>query len=177
MNRTVVWRGAIALVMCLGLSACQGAPDLERSPQAQVTRAITGDTLEVQRLDQPNAILEKVRLLGIDAPDLRQTPWGPQSQTQLSQWVVGKPVRLEFINPPRDRRNRLLAYVWQGDMLVNEALVNNGLALVSPRANGSPYEQKLRHAQSEARTLGRGLWDPQQPLRTAPAEFRKTNGF
>ena len=160
--------------LVVGLLACSPVPPSQRSPQAEVIRVITGDTLEVKRLDQPNAIAERVRLVGIDAPDLRQTPWGPDAQAELSQLVVGQAVRLEFINPPRDRDNRLLAYVWQGNVLINGALVSAGLALVSPQANGSPYEQQLRHSQGEARTLGRGIWNPTQPLRESPASFRQT---
>ncbi|MEM9770711.1 MAG: thermonuclease family protein [Cyanobacteria bacterium P01_D01_bin.73] len=168
--------GAIAgVAVCLGLVACQSSPSLERSPQAEVMQVIDGHTLEVRRLDQVNAIPEKVRLLGIDAPRLKQTPWGPESQLQLSQRVIGKTVRLEFTNPSRDRYNRLLAYVWQGDTLVNVALVSDGHALVSQQANGSVYEQQLRHAQAEARTLEVGIWNPAQPMRTTPAQFRQDN--
>ena len=175
-HRTIctVGRGIALLIVCVGLVACGSAPPSERSPQAQVVRVVTGDTLEVRRLDQPNAIAERVRLVGMDAPDLRQTPWGPDAQAHLSQLVAGQSVRLEFINPPRDRDNRLLAYVWQGDVLVNVALVTDGLALVSQQANGSPYERQLRHAQGAARTLGRGIWDPAQPMRESPSSFRQT---
>ncbi len=165
----------VALVLVFGLAACGPASESGRSPQAQVLRVIDGSTLEVQRLDQPNAIPEQVRLLGVEAPDLRQVPWGPDAQTQLSQWTAGQSVRLEFSQPGRDRDNRLLAYVWQENILINEALAREGLALVSQQANGSPYERQLRYAQGEARTLGRGIWDPDQPMGTSPAEFRDTN--
>ncbi|MEM9246368.1 MAG: thermonuclease family protein, partial [Cyanobacteria bacterium P01_F01_bin.153] len=102
--------GAIAaLTICL--TACESTQE-GRSPQAQVSQVIDGNTLEVQRLDRPGAIPETVRLLGIDAPKLDQDPWGPESHRVLGQWLVGQEVRLEFANPPRDRYNRLLAYVW-----------------------------------------------------------------
>ncbi|MEM6503473.1 MAG: thermonuclease family protein [Cyanobacteria bacterium P01_C01_bin.89] len=164
-------RGLAIAVLATGLIACESDQE-ERSPQAQVSQVIDGNTLEVQRLDRPGAVPETVRMLGIDAPRLEQDPWGPESRRVLGQLLVGQEVRLEFANPPRDRYNRLLAYVWQGDRLINEALVQDGLALVSQQANGSPYEQKLRHAQGEARTLQRGIWNPSQPMRTAPDQFR-----
>ena len=163
-----------AMVLTACLAACDSSPE-GRSPQGQVTQVIDGNTLEVQRLDRPGAIPEKVRLLGIDAPKLDQDPWGPESHSVLGQWLGGQEVRLEFSNPPRDRYNRLLAYVWQGDRLINEALVQDGLAVVSEQANGSPYEQKLRHAQGEARTLQRGILNPAQPMRTAPDQFRQNS--
>lgn len=119
--------------------------------------------------------LERVRLLGIDAPDLRQNPWGVQAQQALADLVAGQQVWLEFDEAPRDRFGRLLAYVWRGDQLINEQLLVDGQALLGDRVVGLRYAERLRNAQSRARLLEAGLWNPAKPLRLAPAAFRAQN--
>ena len=58
---------------------------------AQVVSVHDGDTLTVL-LDGRH---EKVRLIGIDAPALDQSPWGEQAREALKGMVEEKTVRLE----------------------------------------------------------------------------------
>lgn len=181
-------------VIAVTLGGCVG-PVERTGIAATVERVPNGNTLEIQPMgtlrsppEEPGALgagtsdraatppgRERVRLLGIDAPDLRQNPWGVQAQQALADRVAGQQVWLEFDEAPRDRFGRLLAYVWHGEQLINEQLLADGHAIVSDRTLGLKYADRLHHAQSRARLLEVGLWDPAKPLRLSPAAFRAQN--
>jgi micrococcal nuclease len=74
----------------------------------------------------------------------------------------------------QDQYQRVLAYVWQGKLLLNQALVAQGYALASSRLPNVHYEERLKRAQESARLGGLGLWNPQNPMRQTPEEFRGT---
>lgn len=140
--------------------------------QVQVTRVVTGQTLEVTGLGEPRS---RVRLVGIEAPDLQQQPWGQAAKEHLQAMIEGKPVLLEFDIQNRDTFGRHLAYVWQNGVLLNEQLVKAGYALVQPRSPNQKYDQRLEQAQEWARLMGQGIWRPEQPMRLTPTQFRNLN--
>lgn len=157
----------------------------ERSPAAsppaeeivRVAAIQSGQSLEVSSLRSP--LTESVRLLGLDAPDRQQEPWGPEATYQLEQWLKGQTVRLEFDESFSDAYGRKAAYVWLGDELINEKLVATGWALAqgsmafSSSIRSTRYDQRLMAAQEKARLLKHGIWDAATPLHQTPAEFRK----
>jgi micrococcal nuclease len=101
----------------------------------------------------------RVRLIGIDSPELQQRPFGPQAQEALLALLpLGTTVRLETDASQMDRYGRALAYVWAGDTLVNEAMVRNGWAVIYTVPPNVKYAERLAQAQKEARTGGAGLW-------------------
>jgi micrococcal nuclease len=117
--------------------------------------------------------IERIRLLGIDAPDFQQRPWGTKAQRSLEQLIGSKPIRLEFDIEPKDSFQRQLAYVWQNGQLLNEQLVAEGYALAVSKSPNTKYDQRLAWSQERARLLGLGLWNPRSPMRQTPAEFRQ----
>jgi micrococcal nuclease len=166
-----LWLAVIlALVVGCGTVGCTTVPETQA---ARVVQVVSGQTLTVQMLDHP-ADLQTVRLVGLDAPDLRQTPWGTAAQDYLRRQLDGKTVGLEFDMEPMDPHGRLLAYVWQDGQLVNEALLSQGWGLAIARTPNLRYEQRLHHAQIVARALGRGIWNPEHPLRQTPSDFRRS---
>lgn len=143
-------------------------PDLDRrltAPvgflRAQVVSVHDGYTITVLI----DARKEKVRLTGIDAPELDQAPWGKQSREALKDLVEGKMVRLEMDIAVRDQNRRLLAYVYVGDMFVNLELVRQGQAVVYTVPPNVAHVNEYRQAQTEAREAGRGVWDAAQPFK------------
>ncbi len=87
-----------------------------------------------------------------------------------------QPVLLETDAEARDTDGRRLAYVWLNGNLLNETLVAEGFALAVSHPPNQKYDQRLAHAQDRARALGLGMWNPRQPMRSTPDEFRKQNG-
>jgi len=118
----------------------------------------------------------QVRLVGIDAPDFQQQPWGQAAKERLEAMIGGRPVLLEFDVQGKDAFERRLAYVWQDGVLLNEKLVREGYVLWVMRSPNHKYDQRLARAQEWARLMGVGVWNPEQPMRLTPAEFRRSRG-
>jgi micrococcal nuclease len=111
---------------------------------------------------------EKVRLIGIDAPELDKVPWGIQARDALRGLVNGKSVRLETDITIRDQYRRLLAYVYVGEILVNLEMIRQGQAVLYTVPPNAAHVEEYRKAQLEARQAGRGVWGRQKPLDVPP---------
>lgn len=137
----------------------RGGAESRAPEQREVLRVIDGDTLVLDRQ-------EKLRLLGIDAPETEHTRrkggaecFGKEASAHVRELVVGRRVRLEFEpGELRDRYGRTLAWVQLGDgTSLNETLVRQGYARVyrhMPRSRRDAFQA----AEREARRAGRGLW-------------------
>ncbi|AFY46271.1 micrococcal nuclease-like nuclease [Nostoc sp. PCC 7524] len=173
------WLQKIALIACLLLLvSCQGKnSSVSNQVEVRVARVVSGQTLEVVGMaEQPN-LISQVRLVGVDAPDLRQYPWGEQSKELLEKLVgdLTKPVKLEFDIEAKDKIGRTLAYVWKDNQLLNEQVIKQGYALFVERSPNQKHNQRLERAQQWARIMGKGIWNPEKPMRQTPAEFRRLN--
>lgn len=174
-----MWVRRLVIVVCLVLLvSCQAKSQPEdNQTQVRVARVVSGQSLEVLGMaEQPN-LISSVRLIGIDSPDLRQRPWGDGAKELLERLIgdVEKPVRLEFDVETKDKIGRTLAYVWKDQTLLNEEVVKQGYALFVERSPNHKYDQRLERAQQWARLMGQGLWNPEKPMRSTPAEFRRLN--
>jgi micrococcal nuclease len=124
-----------------------------------VVRVVDGDSIHVKLGER----VEKVRYIGVDAPELRhptrgEEPGGRQAAEVNRRLVGGRHVRLELDVQARDRHGRLLAYVWVGDLMVNAELVRLGYAQVLTVPPNVRHRDLLAKLQREAREAGRGLW-------------------
>lgn len=143
-------------------------------PTATVARVSDGDTV---RLRFPDGHEERVRLIGIDTPEVHESAklerdaqrsgrdratiqaLGREAAAFTRQLVEGKPVEVESDVEKRDRYGRLLAYLWlPGGRMVNVELVRDGYAQVLTVPPNVRYERLFRECQREAREAGRGLW-------------------
>jgi micrococcal nuclease len=165
----ILCAGLVLAVMTMG---CQGRSPTGATP-AHVMGVVSGQTIEIPDLTGQTALNQQLRLIGISAPDWRQHPWGEAARNSLDEKLRGQTVLLEEDVETVDDYDRHLAYVWLDDVLVNEWLVEEGLAMVNVRSPNLKYEQRLNHAQQTARILGRGIWNPENPMRLTPAEFRQ----
>lgn len=90
-------------------------------------KVVDGDSLRCGR--------ERVRLLGIDAPEMGKCPQGRKcvkgngqaSKAALHRFVAGKPVRLERYG--KDRHGRTLAYAYVGKVNLSCAQIQGGYAV------------------------------------------------
>ena len=137
--------------------------------RAQVVSVHDGDTITVLI----DGVKEKVRLIGIDAPELDQAPWGVVSRDALRGLVDSKTVRLETDISIRDQNRQLLAYIYVGEMLVNLEMVRQGQAVIYTVPPNVAHVEDYQKAQQEARETGRGVWDREKPFDVAPDCYRK----
>jgi micrococcal nuclease len=130
--------------------------------------------VEVVETGNQLAASEKVRLIGIDAPDLKQEPWGLAARDYLQQLIGDRSVLLESDEEPKDEKyERRFGYLWSDRTLLNEQLILQGYALFAARSPNNKYDQRLVRAQEFARIMERGIWNHQKPMRLSPAEFRR----
>ncbi|MEI6583892.1 MAG: thermonuclease family protein [Chitinophagia bacterium] len=117
----------------------------------KATRVIDGDTFET-------ATGEKVRLIGINAPEISDI-FGQEAKQYLSDLIVNKTVDLQTdnISNDRDRYQRLLRYVILGGVDINKKMVSDGYAFAYLKyhfSKSTEYEQ----AQILSREANKGIW-------------------
>jgi micrococcal nuclease len=164
-------RGRILARFLLGglaLQSCGSAPGsaATRPSPCVVERVADGDTFSCRDG-------RRVRLIGIDAPELRQGEPARLARAALTRLAPpGTALRLEGDVTPRDRYGRELAHVWTGSRLVNEALVLEGWAMLYTVPPNVKYAERLERAQKKARAAGAGLWSS-GGFECAPSTFRR----
>ena len=156
-----VW-GAVLLLTLIGyrlIVAPSRLPDVSFDPSEQhfVERVVDGDTLLLK-----GGV--RVRLIGVDTPESVKPnspvePLGLEAAEFTRSQVEKRTVRLEFDRERRDRYQRILAYVYLGDTLLNEELIRAGFSRAETRF---PYDSGMKrrfiNAEKEARHAHRGLW-------------------
>jgi micrococcal nuclease len=129
---------------------------------ATVARIVDGDTLIVDI----GGSHERVRLIGIDTPEVVawERPvecYGAEASERMAELLpIGTEVRLERDAVPRDRYDRLLAYVWrvEDEVLVNLVMVEEGYAAAVTFGDNEALYRTLSAAEADARADARGLW-------------------
>ncbi len=163
-------------IAALSLTGCQFGQKPEKAIKIQVniSRVVSGQTLEVLGMGNQPTLISQIRLIGVEAPNLRQRPWGLRAKKRLQE-LIGKeqPVTLEFDIAAQDKIGRTLAYVWKDGKLLNEQLVKEGYVLHIARSPNQKYNPRLERAQQWARLMGKQIWNPEKPMRLTPYEFRR----
>lgn len=117
----------------------------------------------------------QIRLIGIDAPELGQRPWGKKAKKYLEDVIAasGWEVGIEYDVEKSDKYGRVLAYLRTRDgKLVNEELVRAGLAVIFTFPPNVKYADRFRTAQIIARENKAGIWG-KGGLRQLPSDYRK----
>ena len=130
-----------------------------------VTGVYDGDTITLQTG-------EKIRLAGIDAPEIKQ-PFGIESRDALRTAVLNQPVTVSWSKVDKYKRKVGKIYFRRIDQ--NYLQVRSGLAWHYKAYQGEQSNRdRVRYARAEieARTARLGLWSQDNPV--APWEWRKT---
>lgn len=118
-----------------------------------------GDTITVLQGKQQ----VKVRLFGIDAPELKQ-PYGKKSKQFLANLIAGEAVEVE--ENGKDKYKRVLGVVYYNGQDINAQMVSSGYAWAFVK-----YSKDYVKHQEYAVSKKFGLWSDKEPI--APWEFRK----
>lgn len=104
----------------------------------------------------------KVRLIGVDSPELRPTVecFGVEARDHLRALLPeGTPVWVEADREPLDQYGRSLLYLWTTDgRSVNLDLVKDGFATALRIAPNDTHWDVFDAAEAEARNSAAGLW-------------------
>ena len=132
------------IILTLLTIVCFGTP-------FKVTRIIDGDTFETESGD-------KVRLVGINAPEIRDI-FGEEAKQHLILLIQGKTVDLEsdHTSNDRDRYNRLLRYVILNNIDINKQMVLDGYAFAYLKYHFDK-EAEYKEAQLIAAQNRAGIW-------------------
>ncbi|MEK7705945.1 MAG: thermonuclease family protein, partial [Myxococcota bacterium] len=107
---------------------------------------------------------ESLRYLLIDAPEIAHRAdessdcYAVEASRANAALCEGHELRLEYDPECRDRYGRLLAYLWDEDLLINEVLVAQGNARFMVIPPNDRYATELLRAEAHAREAGIGLW-------------------
>lgn len=137
---------------------------------ARVVRVNDGDTVTVSL----NGRREKIRLIGIDAPEMGQGSWGGRAKRHLEDILSSsRSVSVEYDMERRDKYGRLLAYIRTTDgRLVNAEMVRDGYAVLFTFPPNVKHVGEFTSAQRQARERKRGIWG-NDGLSQLPVDWRR----
>ena len=153
---------ALALAACGTGDAGSGGSGGDPPGTGRIERVVDGDTVVVDLASGE----ETVRLIGIDTPesvDPRQPVecFGKEASARTAELLpAGTRVRLVRDVEPRDRYDRLLAYVYRlpDELFVNLSLAVDGYAVPLTYPPNVAHTDEIVAAARAAREAGRGLW-------------------
>jgi len=145
--------------------------DLSLTGAVRVVNVYDGDTFKIESG-------EKVRLLGIDTPELHESKkmlrdasrsgqdiatikaMGFRASAFVKPLILNKTVRLEFDIEKRDKYGRLLAYVYLDDgTFLNKKIIESGYAVPLTIPPNIKHADEFKMLFKQARARKSGLWD------------------
>ena len=115
-----------------------------------VTKVIDGDTVVVEGG-------QRIRLLNIDTRERGENCYA-EAKKRMEELVLLKNVMLERDKEDKDRYDRLLRYIYVGNMSVNIEMVREGLAIVYIYEPNVKYRSEFIAAEQEGKTAGGCVW-------------------
>ena len=141
------------------------------SESGQVVRVVgvsDGDSLRVS----VDGVTERLRIIGIDAPELRGNEcYAQQSASKMQSLVQSKDVRIiaDPTQADRDVYDRLLRHVFTLDGVdVGRTMIDAGLAEEYTYDRAYASQSQFRAAQAVAREAGIGIWGECDIVQAAP---------
>lgn len=127
-----------------------------------VTEVVDGDTF---RIAKNGSKKERVRLIGIDAPETRDSQYkkvgyyGQQAKAYLKKRIENQRVLLVKDVDSLDKYGRTLSYVYLKDgSFINLDMVENGYARINTVPPNIAFAREFEQAQQRARKQKKGMW-------------------
>ena len=148
------------------------APSADYAPcattrEAEIRCVLDGDTVSLGRCNEEG---ERIRLLGIDAPEishegLEADCYGDAAMGMLNQLIGNEAVWLSFGSECQDLYGRTLAWIWlaseeEEPVLISEWMLRHGHARLYEGEGASKviYRERLIAAEQSAMEGQLGLW-------------------
>lgn len=183
-TRKVQFTIAVLFIIILGISYFIPANHPARSKQPQtmalsvkeqyecaLNRVVDGDTIVVH-CPPSNKAQFNIRVWGIDAPEMKQKPWGENAKNALIKLLPQSnhaTIKVEIIDI--DRYSRYVGKLFYNNEDLGLALVKQGEAVVYSQYNKDSTYQK---AEDRAKKSRLGIWG-KRGSQQDPAAWRKLN--
>ena len=156
----------------LGLFLGSALAATPRTLVAIVERVADGDSVAGTT---DNGTKLRIRLLGIDAPELPYNgkpgqPYAEEARDYLDHLIGGKTIRVDAYGS--DQYKRILGVLWDEQVNVNLLMVAMGYAEVYRGASCAAFCRELDQAEAQARRDRVGMW-AQGPKCESPRDFRR----
>ena len=149
----------VSVFLCTSVAAA--------SLSGKVVEVNSGDVVTISNLNRP----VRVRLLGVDAPELDQT-FGDVAKKHLADLVYDKSVLVEYAGIASD--HNLNGRVLLDGADIGAQMIRDGAAWVDPsnvQRLSATEREVYQQSELAARSERRGLWQQESPL--APWEFAR----
>lgn len=161
---------AVLTVAVFGLSQCLEEKDAPPPPKGErlsceISKVYDGDTVTASCKTGKL----KIRVWGIDAPEMGQKPWGEKSRDVLRSLLPSGPITIETITT--DRYGRTVARLYDGERDLSLEMVRRGQAVVYERYNKS---KDYKAAQAQAKREKLGIWTKRGDQQN-PEAWRRVN--
>ena len=142
--------------------------------KVKLDKCIDGDTISVIT----NKEEKKVRFLAVDAPEIdKNEPYSKEAKDFTCNMVSSaKHIYLEYDknSDKEDKYERLLAWVWADDILVQKELIKEGYARLAYLYNDYKYTSELNKFESYAKNSNKNIWgDYKEEIKPTPSKKKK----
>ncbi len=141
--------------------------------KVELDKCIDGDTISIKS----GEIYIKVRFLAIDAPEIdKNEPYSLEAKEYLCNLIKnGKNLYLEYDNKSDkvDKYDRILAWVWIDDTLLQTELVKNGYAKVAYLYDDYKYASDLKKIEEYAKDNKLNIWSEYIPPKKEKKKITK----
>jgi|GEM_PF-1216666 len=195
MTKKMLPQRFLSAILCIGLlitvAVFAGLPQADATTvggtyTGVVSSVQDGDTVHLREpLNAPAPVggRTQIRLVGIDAPETfavaghppgNQIIHGESSRSFLQSLLpAGTVITVVTDRVEIDGSGRVLGHVYRGALSVNREMLRQGHAVTYVRwPNTYSRFNDFRSALLEARTAGRGMWNPANPVQELPFEYR-----
>ena len=129
---------------------------------SQNVKSAQTDNIAVQSVTDGDTLVlsngEKIRLIGINAPEVGQ-PFYDTAKQKLEELVSGKKISLENDVEQSDQYGRRLTYLYADSVFVNLELIRSGVAVIETIPPNVIHVKDFTDAQSVAREKCQGIWE------------------
>jgi len=142
--------------------------------EARIIEINDGDTVTLS----VNNNIFRARLIGIDAPEMGQRPWGEKAKRHLERLVKpAEKIIIETDIERLDKYNRLLVYLFKEDgTFINEKMLLDGYAVLLTLPPNVKYVDRFVKAEKTARRLKKGIWG-KNGLKERPIDYKERQRY
>lgn len=141
-----------------------------RYQDCMISHLSDGDSFKIRCKSLANNAELKVRLAGIDAPEMAQNPWGEEAKQYLKKLTNQQNLQIEIQN--KDRYGRYLGNIYDHNSEdIALKMVAAGKAIVYERYNQAPDYLQAQHKAQQQKL---GIWSSPGPQQN-PELWRRLN--